>query len=39
MERDRVAHIADLANAIRYAQNGSVEQFSSYMDSLLRIAR
>lgn len=39
MERDRVAHIADLANAVRYAQNGTVEQFSSYIDRLVRIAR
>jgi hypothetical protein len=38
MERDRISQLSDLANAVRYAQNGSKEQFSSYIDQLARIA-
>lgn len=37
MERERIAHLTDLANAVRYAQNGTKEQFESYMDSMLRV--
>jgi hypothetical protein len=38
LERDRLVHLADFADAVRFAQNANREQYSSYISALLRSA-
>ncbi len=38
MEQDRMSHLIDLANTIRFAQNGSKDQFSQFIQQLMRLA-
>jgi len=38
MEQDRMSHLIDLTNAIRYAQNGNKQQFTQFINELVRLA-
>jgi len=38
LEKDRMSNLIDLANAVRFAQNGTKEQYSQFIQDLMRLA-
>ncbi len=38
LEQDRLSGLIDLANAVRFAQNGTKDQFSQFINNLERAA-
>jgi hypothetical protein len=38
LEQDRMSRLIDMTNAMRFAQNGNKEQFSSFVEELMRMA-